>query len=197
MNKTKHLYSITIDGTTISTRLSYNLNTNHIGIGNLFNYQNKYYENNKEQKKKYQKEYYQNNKEQIIKHNKQYQHEHSSYKNMIHSQRGSDEHRIRLSCGQQGIDRNNWNGFAINSPYCYKFNDECREKNRNKYNYKCFICDKNESNNGKKLSVHHIDMSKSQGCNGEKWKLVPVCSQCHNKLHTKLWEYRIKYLLNN
>lgn len=86
--KIKHLHSITIDGITISTRLTYNLKTNHIGIGNTFNHQ-------KEYNKQYQINYYKQ----------------SLYKNMPHSIRGSEEHRIRMSCAKQGINRNEWDGF--------------------------------------------------------------------------------------
>lgn len=49
----------------------------------------------------------------------------------------------------------------------------------------------------RKLSVHHVDMNKDQGCNGHKWKLVPLCTSCHRKSHTKIWIARIEYLLNN
>lgn len=81
--------------------------------------------------------------------------------------------------------------------------DECRESNREKYNRKCFLTGLPESKNitktGKlrKLSVHHYDMDKSQGCNDVKWKLVPICLEWHNKVHTKLWEARITWLLEN
>ena len=82
--KVKHLHSITIDGIVISTRIQYNPKTNHIGIGNTFNY-----------RKEYIKKYYNQ----------------TFYKNMLHSKRGSEEHRIRMSCSKQGITRNEWSKF--------------------------------------------------------------------------------------
>ena len=36
-----------------------------------------------------------------------------------------------------------------------------------------------------RLSVHHIDEDKEQGCNGKEWKLVPLCMKCHSKAHKK------------
>jgi hypothetical protein len=108
-----------------------------------------------------------------------------------------------VSARHQGISIDDWDGFATNSPYCEKFNESCRESNRDKYDRECFICGKPESKNftksGKlrKLSVHHIDMNKQQGCNDNEWKLVPVCLNHHGMLHTELWEARIKYLLRN
>ena len=95
-----------------------------------------------------------------------------------------------------------WKGGITNNPYCSKFNEQLKEKIRNKYNRRCFICGKPESENltksGKqrKLSVHHIDRNKQQGCNNNDWCLIPVCLKHHNYLHTNLWEARIKYLIN-
>ena len=106
------------------------------------------------------------------------------------------EQKINHSCIMQGINRSEWCGFATEQKYCTKFNESCREHNREKYDRLCFICNKSENDNGRKLSVHHVDMNKQQGCDSD-WKLVPVCSQCHNKLHTKLWEMRIKYLIGD
>lgn len=87
--------------------------------------------------------------------------------------------------------------------YCPKFNEMCRESNREKYDRECFLCGRAEEFNSdragksKRLSVHHIDMNKAQGCNGHEWKLIPVCMQCHGKLHKEPWISRIQYLLQN
>lgn len=115
----------------------------------------------------------------------------------------SYETRKRLSIAGQGIAYDEWEGFAIGQEYCPKFNEECRESNRDKYDRRCFLCDKPESENitstgmFKKLNVHHVDMNKDQGCNGHEWKLVPLCMKCHKPSHTKLWVARIIWLLNN
>lgn len=109
----------------------------------------------------------------------------------------SEEHKIKISCTQQGINKEDFVGFLTEQKYCHKFNFKLKEQIRDKYNRKCFICGKVESENGKRLSVHHVDMSKSQGCNGEQWKLVPVCQSCHGSLHSALWQIRIEYLLKN
>ena len=85
--KTKHLHNIAIEGCQISTKIHYNTNTDHIGIGTTHEYQKQqskqYYEDNKEQFKQYRennkekikqqsKQYYENNKEQIKQQWKQY-----------------------------------------------------------------------------------------------------------------------------
>lgn len=111
--------------------------------------------------------------------------------------------REKQSAALFHIPYSEWESFASEQKYCPNFNDECRESNRDKYDRKCFLTGLSESKNitstGKRrhLSVHHIDMDKGQGCNGVKWKLIPVCLEWHNKIHNKLWEMRIIWLLDN
>jgi hypothetical protein len=109
----------------------------------------------------------------------------------------------KASATQQGIPYEEWESFACELPYCPDFNEKCRESNREKYNRKCFLTGLPESENidknGKqrKLSIHHVDMDKGQGCNGKRWRLVPVCMNWHGKVHNELWESRIIWLLDN
>ncbi len=79
-----------------------------------------------------------------------------------------------------------WKAGTSFLPYCSKFNKRKKEEIRNEYDRKCYLCGKLEKDNkyksGKqcKLSIHHIDSDKQQGCNGTPWKLVPLCIHCHN-----------------
>lgn len=113
----------------------------------------------------------------------------------------SEEHKKKISAARQGISYDDWEKFTKNSPYCPRFNESCKESNREKYGRRCFICGLPESENitsageQKKLSVHHCDMDKNQGCDGVRWKLVPVCMAHH--YHNDLWTARFVYLLNN
>jgi len=115
----------------------------------------------------------------------------------------SNETRRRRSATRQGIPYDEWESFAIDSPYCPKFNEACKESNREKYGRRCFITGKPEADNitttGKpcKLSVHHVDMNKAQGCDGHVWKLVPLGMGCHGASHGKVWTARIEYLLEH
>ena len=110
---------------------------------------------------------------------------------------------IRISAGHQGISVGDWESFACDKPYCSKFNESCKESNREKYDRKCFICGLPESENitktnkHRKLSVHHVDINKNQGCGGTKWKLIPVCFHCHGFIHTDTWVKRLEYILKN
>lgn len=115
----------------------------------------------------------------------------------------SDETRQKLSASHLGIPYEEWTGYAIRGNYCEKFNDDCKERNREKYDNLCYMCGKKESENVTKaglqqsLSVHHVDMDRGQGCDGVDWKLVPLCMSCHSKSHTETWTARIEYLLND
>lgn len=112
-------------------------------------------------------------------------------------------HSQHVSAGKQGILYDEWEDYASEQKYCPDFNEECKESNREKYDRMCFITglpeEKNINKNGKqiKLAVHHVDMDKWQGCDGIKWKLVPLCMEWHHKVHNELWEARITWLLNN
>lgn len=85
----------------------------------------------------------------------------------------------------------NWQNGKSFEPYCEKFNEKKKEEVREQYGRKCYLCGKDEKDNltkrGKmwKLSVHHIDNDKGQGCNGKPWKLVPLCLKCHNSNKVK------------
>ena len=86
---------------------------------------------------------------------------------------------------------------GLNSMYCPMFTEEVRERNRDKYGRLCFLCDKDEYDNKRRLSVHHVDMNKDQGCNEHDWSLVPLCASCHGKAHNPTWQSRIEYLLSS
>lgn len=107
------------------------------------------------------------------------------------------EIRKRVSATLQCISYDEWESFAEDHPYCPKFNNACRESNREKYDRCCFLSGMTETENGKKLSVHHIDMNKEQGCNGHTWKLVPLSAKWHGHAHTQTWMARIQYLLDH
>lgn len=83
-----------------------------------------------------------------------------------------------------------WKGGISYKPYCEKFNHKKKEEIRNKYRRKCFICGKDEKENGRRLDVHHVDYDKDQGCNGKQWILVPLCQSCHGKTNhdREFWE---------
>ena len=115
---------------------------------------------------------------------------------LFHKQKPLDT-RKRLSATLQGIHYDEWESFAKDQPYCPKFNGVCRESNRVKYDRCCFLSGMTEEENGRRLSVHHVDMNKGQGCDGYEWKLVPLSISWHVRAHSSLWTSRIQYLLKH
>lgn len=100
----------------------------------------------------------------------------------------SKETREKMSIAQRGKKGSGWKGGISNQKYCYKFNEMKKEEIRNKYNNCDFISGlhKDIINKGKKLSVHHIDYNKEQGCNSE-WKLIPLSSSHHSRTNNNRW----------
>jgi len=115
-----------------------------------------------------------------------------NHKGMI-GKHHSKETIEKISNTNSGENNPNFKNWSSRTPYCYKWDKPLRESIRNQFNRKCYICGKSEEEqmkeqkeNGKRqfrLSVHHIDADKEQGCNGKKWKLVPLCLKCHRKVH--------------
>lgn len=142
-------------------------------------------------------------KQKISESSKDKKHSESTKKKMSGAHKGlkaSDKTKKRMSATQQGIPYDEWESFACEKKYCPKFDEACRESCRAKYNYRCFMCDKKEADNktksGKihKLSVHHVDMDKAQGCESN-WKLVPLCKRCHATAHNDEIVARLGYLI--
>jgi len=108
----------------------------------------------------------------------------------------SDDTRKHISAGHQGVPYDTWEKYAREQKYCPKFNEACKESNREKYGRECFICGKTEKDNGQRLSVHHVDMDRAQGCESN-WKLVPLCISCHAHAHNDEIIARLGYILAN
>jgi len=117
---------------------------------------------------------------------------HKGKNHHFYGKKHSEEHIRKISENHVDVSGENnpqWKGGVSFEPYCPKFNDKLKEKIRNEYDRKCQICGKDETDNITKtnkirrLDIHHIDLDKEQGCNGKKWNLIPLCVNCHSKLH--------------
>jgi len=99
------------------------------------------------------------------------------------------------SCSQLGENNNAWKGGKSFEPYCFKFNTKFKEYIRNKFERICFLCGKTETENGRKLDVHHVNFNKNCGCDSdETCQFVPLCISCNAKVnfHREAWERKIK-----
>jgi len=82
----------------------------------------------------------------------------------------------------------NWKGGTSCEPYPFGFNKKLKRKIKEKYKYKCVICDKHTQ----KLAIHHIDYDKE---NINENNLVCLCYKCHGITNYNRDNW--KFFLNN
>lgn len=112
--------------------------------------------------------------------------------------------KICITCGEDFIPNSGFQLYCKEctpGEYCYRYDENCKEHNREKYNRECFICGKTEKENGRKLDTHHVDYNKRQGCDDINWKLVPLCMSCHgitngSLRNREIWEARLYCLID-
>lgn len=107
------------------------------------------------------------------------------------------EARQKLREAFSGERNPHWRGGVKEAPYCPKFNNEFKERVRNFFGRKCVGCGAAE--NGRKLSVHHVNFHKGACCaDGVLPLFVPLCASCHSKTNTNRehWEARFTALIN-
>ena len=80
-----------------------------------------------------------------------------------------------------GKNAHNWKGGISYLPYCEKFDGNLKERVRDFFGRCCYVCGKNEIDNGRKLDVHHVNYDKMVCCNDVKPLFVPLCHSCHEK----------------
>lgn len=103
----------------------------------------------------------------------------------------SEESKIKQSAAVTGENNPNWQDGISFEPYCPRFNNQLKERIRNRDNRTCILCGTGEIQNSRRLSVHHIDGDKMQGCNHTKWNLCSLCLSCNSKPDTIEKEFLI------
>lgn len=86
---------------------------------------------------------------------------------------------------------NNWNwkdGISF-EPYSSEFNNARKEYVRKRDGHICQLCGKTQEENGRKLSIHHIDYDK-KNCNPK--NLISLCIACNTKVNSNR-EYWMRY----
>lgn len=83
-----------------------------------------------------------------------------------------------------------WKGGLSYLPYCPKFNENLKARVRAFFWNICFECGMSEEENGRALSVHHINYDKQVCCNDKPALFVPLCDSCHSKTNhdRSYWE---------
>jgi hypothetical protein len=96
-------------------------------------------------------------------------------------------------CGAFRLGSNNpaWNGGASFEPYPIEFNEQLKNKIRQRDGFICQLCNKDQSNLigfHKKPPIHHIDYDKSN-CQNE--NLITLCSSCNTKVNSSRQKWQI------
>jgi hypothetical protein len=94
----------------------------------------------------------------------------------IRKQRESIKKNLPRTAFKKGNQHIFWKGGISFEPYSPEFNQQLKEKIRKRDNYVCQDC--GFAQNGKKLTVHHIDYNKK---NNSPSNLIALCSNCHSK----------------
>lgn len=79
-----------------------------------------------------------------------------------------------------------WKGGICQLPYPFDFNNELKTLIRKRDKYICQLCNKTQRQEGRKLSVHHIDYDKD---NLSPKNLISLCKSCNSKVNSnrKKW----------
>ncbi len=88
----------------------------------------------------------------------------------------------------------NWKNGVSFEPYSINFNNQLKEKIRQRDNYQCQSCYIKEYEYYQKLSIHHIDYNK-KNCKEE--NLITLCRECNSKSNhnRKYWKRYFKELI--
>jgi len=101
----------------------------------------------------------------------------------------SEETKLKMSESNKHLSGKNhpqWKGGISFEPYCQKFNNQLKEKIRNRDNNICQLCGKTKEKNKINLTVHHIHYDK-ENCYPD---LITLCKSCNSKVnkHRDYWE---------
>ena len=104
----------------------------------------------------------------------------------------------KLSINRKGCLNPAWRGGTSFGKYCPKFTKVFKDRVRRFFNYTCVGCGKTQSENKKKLNVHHVNYDKMVCCNNTKPLFVSLCKSCHTKTnHNRdMWEIYFTNIIN-
>lgn len=98
-------------------------------------------------------------------------------KNHNYGKKGEKSHMYGKVNGENNPS---WKGGISFEPYCIKFGFALKERVREFFGRKCYVCGKTEEENGQRLSVHHVNYDKMVCCNDIKPLFVPLCKGHHS-----------------
>ena len=93
--------------------------------------------------------------------------------------------------GLLGAKNGMWKDGISFEPYSFEFNDILKQQIRERDEFTCQLCWEEE--NGKKLSIHHIDYNK-MNCNPN--NLITLCRGCNSKVNANRPEWSNFFSVN-
>ncbi len=93
----------------------------------------------------------------------------------------------RASIDLSGEKSYMWRGDKSCESYSFGWRESLRKAIRERDEYKCRLCGKTQKQNGRRLSVHHIDYDKTSL---DPENLVSLCLSCHSKTVSKRQHYQ-------
>jgi len=117
-----------------------------------------------------------------------------------HTPESTEKMRQKLKKIRLGENNPCWRGGVSFLPYCEKFNHNLRERVRARFKYECVLCHKTQAENGKALTIHHVDYDKDACCNTHDALFVTLCKNCHPKTNGSddrrlQWELFFRYYI--
>ena len=108
------------------------------------------------------------------------------------------EVKDQISDAHSGEKNHNWKGGISFEPYCPKFNHDLKERVRSYFDYKCVICGKTTEENGRELSVHHVEYDKMACCHGKPVQFAALCHKCHSitNFDREYWEAMLHRIID-
>ena len=99
---------------------------------------------------------------------------------------------------RRGPESNLWKGGTSFEPYCYKFNEDLKDRVRSFFDYECLICGRSEFDNKRSLCVHHVEYDKEACCHGKVVYFAPLCDVCHSKTNhdREQWEAMLHRIID-
>ena len=94
----------------------------------------------------------------------------------------TEKQRKNYSVSKQGEKNPQWQGGICEKKYPKEFNNNLKEKIKQRDCYQCQLCFEN-----KKLEVHHMNYDKN---NCEENNLITLCKSCHSRTNSNrdIWE---------
>jgi hypothetical protein len=102
----------------------------------------------------------------------------------IYGKHHSKSTKLKMSIAHQKEKCHFWKGGKSYETYGINFTRLIKEYIRDKFNRRCYICEISESNNKRKLDIHHINYNKNDA---REYNLVSLCRNCHPITNGNRW----------